>query len=210
VTVSNPETFTGGVDPQVVHVITQADLDGVKNALSKQLQQQALQQLQNQMVAGEVTVDQPAYTTGVSPDNPIGTQTDQVRVQVNVQATALVYNIETAHRVAEQLLSKEALQTLGNDYRLKGSLSFTDPSGIQKAQDNVIYLSVAVRGLWIYNFTDQQISTWLQSIKGATPTLASTYLTSQQGVSSVQIQLPFGADHLPISPDQIQIVFVNR
>jgi hypothetical protein len=74
----------------------------------------------------------------------------------------------------------------------------------------VIYLSVAVRGLWIYNFTDQQISTWLQSIKGATPTLASTYLTSQQGVSSVQIQLPFGADHLPISPDQIQIVFVNR
>ena len=210
VTVSNSEAFTGGVDPQAVHVITQADLDGVKNALSKQLQQQALQQLQNQMVAGEVTVNQPAYTTNVSSDNPVGTQTDQVRIQVNVQATALVYNIETAHRVAEQLLTKQASQTLKNNYRLKGSPTFPDPAGIQQAQDNVIYLSVAVRGLWIYNFTNQQISTWLQSIKGATPTSASTYLTKQQGVSSVQIQLPFGADHLPISADQIQIVFVNR
>src|SRR5262249_931822 len=41
VTVSNPEPFTGGVDPQVVHIVSQADLDGVRNALYTQLQQLA-------------------------------------------------------------------------------------------------------------------------------------------------------------------------
>jgi serine/threonine protein kinase len=210
VTVSNPEPFTGGVDPQQVHVVAQADLDAVRAALSPQLQQQALQQLQGQLAAGEEKVGQPVYITKVVPDNPVGTQADQVKVQVSVLATALVYNVEMAHQVAEQLLSKQASQVLGNTYRLKGAPSFTDPIGVQQARDDVIYLSVPVRGLWIYNITDQQMSKWLQSIKGSTPTSASTYLTSQPGIVSVRIQLPFGTDHLPISADQIQIAFVNK
>jgi hypothetical protein len=107
-------------------------------------------------------------------------------------------------------LSKQAAQVLGQTYRLKGAPSFTDPIGVQQARDDVIYLSVPVRGLWIYNITDQQMSKWLQSIKGSTPTLASTYLTSQPGIVSVRIQLPFGTDHLPVSADQIQIAFVNK
>jgi hypothetical protein len=210
VTASNPEPFSGGVDPQQIPVVSQVDLDGVKATLNTQLQQQALRQLQNQMVAGEQTAGQTVYTTKVSSDNPVGAQADHVKVQVSVLARSLVYNVETAHQVAEQLLSKQASQTSGKNYRLKGSPSFTDPTGVQPAQNDVIYLSVAVRGVWIYNFTDQQINAWLQSIKGATPTLASTYLTSQRGVSSVQIQLPFGTDHLPMSVEQIQVVFVNK
>jgi len=210
VTVRNPGPFTGGVDPQQVHVVAQADLDGVRDALSPQLQQQALQQLQGQLAAGEVKAGQPVYTTNVVPDIPVGTQADQVKVQVSVLATALVYNVEMAHQVAEQLLSKQAAQVLDQNYRLKGAPSFTDPIGVQQARDDVIYLSVPVRGLWIYNITDQQMSKWLQSIKGSTPTSASTYLTSQPGIVSVRIQLPFGTDHLPISADQIQIAFVSK
>jgi hypothetical protein len=190
--------------------VSQNDLDGVKATLNTQLQQQALRQLQDQMAAGEQIAGQTVFTTKVSSDNPVGAQVNQVRVQVSVLASALVYNIETAHQVAEQLLSKQASQTLKGNYRLKGSPSFTNTAGVQLAQNDVVYLSVAVRGVWVYNFSDQQINTWLQSIKGATPTLASTYLTSQRGVSSVQVQLPFGTDHLPMSIDQINVVFVNK
>jgi len=34
----------------------------------------------------------------------------------------------------------------------------------------------AKRGLWIYIPSSQQLNAWLQSIKGATPTLAKAYL----------------------------------
>ncbi len=209
VTVSNPEPFTGGVDPHIVHVVTQADLDGVRSALFAQLQRQALQQLQKQFAANEVEAAQPSYVTKVVPDNPPGTQVDGVKVQVSVSATAVVYNVATARKVASQLLIKQATALLDNAYHLKGSLTIANPVVVQQGKNGVIYLSVSARGLWMYTLSSQQISQWQQSIKGATPMLASTYLGSQPGVASVQIQLPFGADHLPASIDQIKIVLVN-
>jgi hypothetical protein len=80
---------------------------------------------------------------------------------------------------------------------------------VQQSQNGIIYLSVSAHGLWIHKFSSQQIGQWQQSIKGATPVLAKTYLVTQPGVSNVEIQLPFGADHLPASVDQIRIVLVN-
>jgi len=192
-----------------VHIVAQADLDGVKKAFNAQLERQALQQLSSQLGANEVKAGQPTYVTNVMSDSPVGTQVNQVRVQVSVSATVLVYNMNTASQVAEQLLSKQATQTLGQSYQLKVAPSIVKPIVVQQGKDGILYLSVSVRGLWIYNLTPQQVSQWRQSIKGATPTLASTYLTSQPGVAAVQIQLPFGTDHLPVSVDQIQIVFVN-
>ena len=73
----------------------------------------------------------------------------------------------------------------------------------------MIYLSVSAHGLWIYHLTQQQVNGWRQSIKGATPQLAQTFLKAQPGVAGVQIALPFGADHLPASIDQISMVLVN-
>lgn len=69
----------------------------------------------------------------------------------------------------------------------------------------MLYLSVTVHGLWIYNITNQQVDTWRQEIKGLTPAQATVYLSSQPGVISVQIQLPFGTDHLPVSANQIRV-----
>ncbi len=210
VLVSNPASFTGGTDSQQVHVVAQADIDSATNALSGQLQQQALQQLQSQLTAGEQEVGQPSDTTKVIPDNPVGTQADQVTVQVNIMATVLMYNVDTANQVAEQLLSKQAAQHPGKDYHLKGSPSFIAPISVQQAQNDMLYLSVTVRGLWIYTVTSQQVNAWLQSIKGLTPANATNYLSARPGVIAVQIQLPFGTDHLPVSANQIQIILVSK
>ncbi len=209
VTVSNPQPFTGGVDPQVVHSVSQADLDGVRNALYAQLQQLAGQQLQKKFAANEVEAVQPTYITKVVPDKPVGAQENQVRVQVSVSATVIVYNVATARQVAEQLLSKQATILLDTPYHLKGSLVVNTPAVVQQGSNRLIYLSVSVRGLWIYMPSSQQLKAWLQSIKGATPTLAKAYLASQPGVAVVQIQLPFGMDHLPVSVERIKIVVVN-
>ncbi len=209
VTVSNQQPFSGGVDSRLVHVVSQADLDAVRNALVAQLRQQVLPQLQKLIATNEVEAAQPIYTTKVVSDSPTGTQVDEVKVQVNILATAVVYNVAMARQVAEQLLTKEALIQLDSNYQLKGAPIVANPVVVQQGGNGVIYLSVPAHGLWMYTFSSQQIEQWQQSIKGATPTLAKTYLVSQPGVAVVQIQLPFGADHLPVSIDQIKVVLVN-
>ncbi|HLH61047.1 MAG TPA: protein kinase [Ktedonobacteraceae bacterium] len=211
VMVSNPAPFEGGTDPQQVHVVAQADIDTVTNALSGQLRQQAMKQLQSQLAAGDQEAGQPSFTTKVVADNPAGSQANQVTVQVSVSATALVYNVNMADQVAEQLLSKQAAQDPGKNYHLlKGSISFIGPIGVQQAQNDILYLSVTVHGLWVYNITSQQINTWRQDIKGLTPAQATVHLSTQPGVISVQIQLPFGTDRLPVSANQIRVQLVTK
>ena len=205
-TISNPQPFSGGVDPHVVHIVTQADIDVVRNAVLTQLQNQALSQLQRQFGTNEVEAGQPTYSTKVVSDNIPGTQVDEVNVQVSVTATAFVYNQTIARLVAAQLLHNQAALQLGSQFHLKDVLTIGNPEVIQQGQMGTIYLSVSVQGIWIHTFSSQQIGQWQQSIKGATPILAKTYLDTQTGVTSVQIRLPFGADHLPTSVDQIRII----
>lgn len=210
VNISNPAPFTGGVDPQLMHVVTQADLDGVKNTLYAQLRGQVLRQLQKQLATNEVEAVQPTYSSKVVSDSPPGAVVDEVRVQVSVSAAAFVYNVAMVRQVVAQLLNKQAAVLLDRNYQLKGPPTVANPVVVQQSNKGVIYLSVAARGLWMYTLASQQISQWQQSIKGATPTLARTYLVSQAGVAGVRIELPFGADHLPVSIDQIKIVLLNE
>ena len=209
-TVSNPQPFSGGLDPHVVHIVTQADIDSVKNALLAQLQRQALSQLQKQLATNEVEAGQPTYFTRVVSDNAPGTQVDGVNVHVSASATTFVYNLTTARLVAIQLLNKQAESQLDRNYVLKDVLTIGNPVVVQQSQMGIIYLSVSARGNWIHTFSSQQIGQWQQSIKDATPMLAKTYLDTQPGVARVEIQLPFGTDHLPASVDQIRIVLVQE
>ena len=209
VVVSNPQPFSGGVDGRVVHIVAQADLDGARKALSPALQNQALQQLQKQLAAGEVEAGQPSIVTQVFSDMPVGTQANIVNVQVRLTATVMVYNAETARQLAEELVIRQASQQLGNDYQLKNTLSVASPVITSQEKQGVIFLSVSARGLWIYHLTQQQVDQWRKSILGATPQLARSFLSSQAGVDSVKIQLPFGTDHLPSTLGQILIVLVN-
>ena len=209
-TVRNPQPFSGGVDPHVVHIVTQADIDNVKNALFVQLQKKEMVQLQNQFAANEVEAGQPTYITRVLSDSAPGKQADGVNVQVSISATTFVYNRGTARLVTAQLLQKQAEVQLDGNFLLKDVPKIGNPVVVQQGQMGIIYLSVSARGNWIHGFPREQIGQWQQSIKGATPILAKTYLDAQPGVANVQIRLPFGADHLPVSVDQIRIVLVNE
>ena len=208
--VSNPQAFTGGVDARVVHLLTQADLDGLRSALSSELRQRVLQQLQKQLNTGDVMAGQPTYNVEVSTDNPVGAQADQVQMLMNVLGTVTVYNSDVARHIAAQSLVEQATQTLDNNYQLQGTPSVATPQVVQQDASGLVHLSVAVSGLWVYYISPQQKDHWRQAIKGATSTLAIAYLNAQAGVAAVQIQLPFGTDHLPSSVDQIQIVLVEK
>jgi serine/threonine protein kinase len=207
-TVSNPAAFTGGSDTHRAHVVAQADLDRVNSALAPGLEQQASQQLQSQLQPNEVMADTPTYDIVVTSDNPVGTQANQVTVQVTVTATAPVYDRDAANHLATQLLTQKATQTLGSHYQLQGNLTVDTPRVVAPIQKGTIYLSVSVHGFWVYQFSQPQMDQWRQSIKGMSSSAAKNYFQSQQGIASVQIQLPFGTDHLPSSTNQIKIVLI--
>ena len=209
VLVSNPQAFTGGMDAHVVHVVAQADLNGIRDALNPHLQQQVAQQLQKQLQENEALAGNPTYTTTVTSNYPVGAQVNQVQVQVRVSATGSVYNRFTASHMAAQLLSSEAMQTLGNNYQPQGIPAVATPRVVQQGKNGLVYLSVSTHGVWVYTFSSQQLAQWRQSMKGATSALALAYLNAQSGVEAVRIQLPFGADHLPSSVDQIKIVLAD-
>jgi serine/threonine protein kinase len=207
VIVSNPDAFSGGSDGGVTHLVAQNDLNGVKNELAPGLRQQAAQKLSAQLQAGEVQAGNPAYNVSTTSDQPVGATATQVTVTVTVTASVLVYNTRTASDLARQLLSNEASHSteLGPGYQLRGALTISTPTIQQQGNNGQLYLSVSASGLWSYAVTSQDEHLWRQNIKGASTTLAQSYLSTQPGITSVHIDLPFGSDHLPT--DETQIVF---
>ncbi len=210
VSAKNLDAFSGGVDPQTVHIVAQGDLDGVQSILTPELQQQIGQKIQHQLTPDEAMAGQPAYNTKVSSDSPVGTQVDQVQVQIGMSGSVPAYNRNVMSHTAAQLLSKEAAQTLGPGYQLQGTPSITPPGVAAQGKDGLVYLNVSVHGTWMYVFSSQQTNQWRQTIKGATSAAALAYLNSQQGVADVQIHLPFEAEHFPTSTDEIKVVVADN
>jgi len=209
IAVKNVEAFSGGVDAQVLHIVAQSDIDGVQNTLKSQLQAQLVQKLNHQLPADETMTGEPVYTTTVTSNNVVGSQVDMVQVQVSVSASIPSYSRLVMDHVAAQLLDKQAAQTLGSHYQVQGTPTITSQHADVHAKDGLIYLNVAIHGTWLYIFTPQQTGQWRQMIKGATTKVALAYLITQEGVSTVQIHLPFQADRFPTTNDGIEIKIVG-
>ncbi len=210
IAVKNVQAFTGGTDAQVLHIVAQSDIDNAQNSLLPKLKQQLVQKLQQQLPGDETAAGTPIYTTTVTSSNAVGTQVDTVNVQVTATARVLSYSRLVMDSVAAQLLNKQASQTLSTHYQAQGTPSITLSHADVHAKDNLIYLNVAIHGTWLYVFSPQQINQWRQMIKGSTSTVALAYLNTQEGVSSVQIHLPFQADRFPTTNDGISIKIVGQ
>ena len=207
--VSNPNGFSGGADARSVPTVTQADINRASSALIAQMEEQALQQLLQGLPPGEVLTGLPSYKTHVTSDHPVGAEVSQFSVQAQVSASALAYNRADADQLAGQLLSQQAAQQLDGNFHLQGALSTDVPRIVQQNANGIASLSITVHGVWRYHFTAQQMNDWRLSLKGKAKEEALAYLNEQTGVSAVQLQLPFGSDHLPNTTNLIDIVFMN-
>ena len=208
ITVQNPNAFSGGTDAQVIHIVAQADIDGLHADLRKKLTQQAVQQLQNQLASGELMATQPTYSETVTANFPVGAQTDQVQVTLSVQEIVPVYKPAVAIQVAGTLLDNKANHSLGANFKRLGDITKVGDPSVSDANNDTIHLSVTVHGNWIYNFSTTQTDQWRHVIQGLTPAAAQAYLKAQQYISDVHIELPFGADHLPSTAGDIKIEFM--
>lgn len=205
ISVSNPYPFSGGIDARQAHVVLQSDIDRVSSLLVSSLEQQVVKKITTEMHTGEVVSTAPVYQKVVTSNKPVGTVVDQINVQVTVSTTISVYNRIVAGQLAIDLLNGEAAQALGNGYQLAGTPKVEVPRVVEQGKNGVLYLSVKVTEIRLFTFSAQQLGKWKQFIKGATSEAALAYLNQQTGIAAVQIHLPFGADHIPTTIDQIKI-----
>jgi serine/threonine protein kinase len=210
VTVKNIVPFSGGVDAQTVHTVAQTDLNSVQSALAPTLERQLSQQLQKKLKSDETSIGTPIYSITTTSDNAIDAQANQVQVTVTVTGTLTAYSRTLASSIATQLLMSQTTHTTGTTYQIQGTPSVGNIAIVDVSKSGVVYLSVSVHGTWIYSLSSQQINAWPQYIKGASSAAALAYLNTQPGVSGVEIHLPFGADHLPTSTNEIRIILENN
>jgi serine/threonine protein kinase len=197
---------TSGIDSQMSHYVTQADLDGVNASLEPALEQQMALWFHRQLAANEVIASVPSYKVETDPNIPVNGQADQVQITIKIQGSVTIYNRATCEQLAAQLLSLHITKELGKAYKQHGPISIVGTPVQDGGSDSLIYLSIIVRGIWVYAFTSAQINQWQQSIKGTNSTQAKAYLHRQPGVASVTIHLPLNTDHLPSSVDRIRII----
>lgn len=191
---------------RTVSNVAQADLDDMKASLQSTLEQQITQWFQKQLAPNEAMASQPSYKEETDPSVSVNGQADRVQVTVKVQGSVIVYNRATFEELASQLLSQHVAKELGKVYKPYGPVSVAGVLVQNGGNDGLIYLSVTVRGIWVYALTSAQTRQWQQAIKGTTSASAQAYLLRQPGVASVDIRLPFNTDHLPASVDQIKLV----
>ncbi len=208
--VSNPSAFSGGTDGRTIPLVAQADITRMSGVLRSELQPQLVQKLQKQLRPGEVMLGQPVYTPTVTSDSPVGAPVSSVRVQMTLSATVTVYDRSMAQNVAEQSLNALALRTLGNNYRVQGTIVASTPQIMPQSTSTVAYLNITVHGVWVYYFSASELAQWSDTIKGTTSAVALAFLNSRTGVSSVEIHLPFGSDHFPTSTNQIKFIQANQ
>jgi serine/threonine protein kinase len=205
--VTNPAAFSGGSNGQTIHIVAQDDLDHARQMLLPLLEHQLADQLRAALKDGETLAGPPNYQVSLKADPPLGSQADQVRVQLQVTGSATAYYPTQARQLACNLLSRQAQRTLGSAYQLQPrSLSASTPTVTDRGNHGITYLSVSVHGTWSYRISAQTIARWQQDLRGTSSEVAQTYLRSQPGVASVQLRLPFGSQALPQRADQIQIV----
>jgi hypothetical protein len=207
VQVRNSAPFTGGTDPQGARIVLQSDIDKLKASLISKLEQSLQQQLKQQLQKDELMGGTPELKTEASPDHQAGDVADQVSMTVTINASVGAYKRTDATSLAGQLLRAQAIQSLESSYQLQGELAIGQPNA-QSGKDGVVYVNINAKGTWGYILNEQTRASWLQSIRGSTSDAALAYLSARPGIASVQITLPFGADHLPASTNDIRIVVV--
>ncbi|GCE46408.1 serine/threonine protein kinase [Thermosporothrix hazakensis] len=209
VTVRNPEAFSGGVDGQVLHVIQNEDVEKAKATLTEKLQKEVRDQITKALGKDETLAGQPELSVKATVDPPLDTQPEAVTITIRVDGRGVAYRRAVAEQLATRLLELQAKQQLKDAFTLHDTIKPVGALTARNGPNNIIFLTVTVRGTWLYHFSKQEIGNWPESVKGATVEAALAYLNQQHGIANVEVKLPFGSDHLPGEIERIKVVVVT-
>ena len=217
VSVKNTTAFHDGQDAYDYPMVTQADIDQAAVPLLATLTPATQASLQgeihpNERLAGQV-VCQPAIT----PDHPVGSDTSQVTVGVQVACHAEVYDHEAVVCLMTNALMHEATTTLGTAYALRGTISTTiTPAGAPPhAKPGTLTLLVTGESVWVYQMSTAEQARLTKLIAGLSRQAAVQVLQQQEQhhLAAVHIRVSglwTEGSRLPADPARIHLLVAMR
>lgn len=180
----NTTAFYGGVDARDFKTVAKADIVNGATPLKSSLAQRLSVALRNQLQSGEVLIA-PSCTSQVSSDHQPGAEANQVTVTVSGACSAIAYNKDGLHKAVTQLLTSQAIRTLGTGYHLIGEFTVTVNEATRR--DTTPTLVFSSHSTWVYGVSAKEQERIKTLIAGKTKHDALQLLSSLPGIEQVAI-----------------------
>jgi len=182
--ISNPDPFSGGTDAYDYTYVQQSDIDTIANTLTAQLTPGTKAQVKGQTKKNELLDQDPTCTSNVSSDHNANDTASNVTVKVSVRCQALAYTNQDLQASALQAYKTDGNTQLGNGYSIVGATQVGKPSQVAAGDDT---FTVAVDGIWTFQYTTQSLQELKKSIAGKTASDALQILEQRKDIQHVTL-----------------------
>lgn len=200
--ISNPNAFSGGADAYDYTYVQQSDIDTVANTLTTQLTPGTKAQVKGQTKKNELLDQDPTCTSNVSSDHNANDNASNVTVKVNVRCQALAYTNQDLQASALQAYKTDGNTQFGSSYSIVGATQVGKP--ITDSNDS---FSIAIEGIWTFQYTMQSQQELRKSIVGKTASDALQILEQRKDIQHVTLTTEGGfGTAIPTNLTQIKLI----
>ncbi len=201
--ISNPQPFSGGVDARDYTYVQQSNIDKVANALVAQLTPGTKTKVKQQVKSGELLVQDPSCSPKVSSDHQLQDEANTVTVKVSLTCSGLTYRNQQLQAAAMQLYNQDGTTHFGKGYSVVGATVVSKPTFIAGSSGS---FSVAIDGIWTFQYTDQGQLELKKQIAGKSTGDALQLLHSRKDVQNVTLTTDGGfGSAVPPTLSQIKL-----
>ena len=183
----NPEPFTGGQDASDYTYVQANDIGAPSALLINQLTTKTQDAVNKQIQAQDQLIGNIQVTSKTSTDHQVNDKASDVTITVTVTAKGEVYKPSDAQSLAMNTLKSDAVTRPGSGYTLVGTTIAAPPTIQSIGNDGTITMTVKTEGIWVYHFSDAQLSSMAQTIAGKTQNDALAILSKEPGVSKASV-----------------------
>jgi len=200
----NTTPFRGGQDARDFRAVAANDLTEAATALKTTLAESMQAALQSQLQSGEALLT-PACPPTVTADHHVGEEAVQLKVTVAETCSAVAYNSQELQGKATDLLTHQAVQTLGTGYSLIGDIQVRITQA--EVSRTIPTLTFTCQGTWAYALSQEAQEHLKTIIAGKTKQEAIKLLLSLPGIEQASIQWDEQTT-LPGSLDALHLVIL--
>lgn len=211
VTAQSSGAFKGGQASQTYTVVTASDIGHATPTLVALAKAEAQTALSKKIPANEALPAQSVVCVPeVIPNPGVNESAKKVVVTVTATCTGQVYDKAGAVSLADNEYRIHAANFLGASYALIGGIK-TVFTQVVDTQRGIIVLWLNVQGIWLFQFSTFKKQELVALIRGKSQKDASALLLKQEGVATMDIQVPwwvpwFRRNTLPTDVNRIKVL----
>jgi hypothetical protein len=197
-TVDNTAATAGGADPRMATIIQQSDLDGPRDAYSRDALPQVTDQLNSKAQGLKVVIVGKGVQATVTSDHKVGEEVSGFTVTVKVAGDGVAFDEKIVKQMLKAALERKISQ--GSQLTSNVTLGY---EAIDATADGHITLNGHASGFYTPVFLQTAIRGHL---KGMSPAKAHAFLQSLPNVVEARVtQSPYGLPWLPLFSSRITL-----